>query len=65
MGTLENFVSSRKTVFDMKLLSSLEFEVLLTKLSFNDIADIYNTILSHEESDSGKGSENGEEGGGR
>ena len=49
----------------MKLLSSLEFEVLLTKLSFNDIADIYNTILSHEESDSGKGSENGEESGGR
>lgn len=63
MGTLENFVSSRNTVFDMKLLSSLEFEVLLRKLSFKDIADI--TILGHEESDSGEGSENGEESGER
>ena len=60
MGTRENFVSSRKTGFDMKLLSSLEFEVL-RKLSFKDIADIYNAILSHEESDSGERSENGEE----
>lgn len=63
MGTLENFVSSRNTVFDMKLLSSLEFEVFLRKLSFKDISDI--TILGHEESDSGKGSENGEESGER
>ena len=65
-GALEYFISRRKTVFDRKLLSNLEFEILLGKLSLKEKADIYNAVHGGDDSacDSDEESENGEESGG-
>lgn len=53
-------------MFDRKLLSNLEFEILLGKLSLKEKADIYNAVHGGDDSacDSDEEGENGEESGG-
>ena len=59
----EYFACSRKTVFRMGLLSNMEIEILLGKLSFKEKADIYNAVFGYDEGggDSDEGNESGEE----
>ena len=61
----EYFVCSRKTVFDMMLLSKFEYEILLGKISFKEKADIYNAVNGYDDKgcDCDKESESGDENG--
>ena len=65
-GTLEYFISRRKTVWQ-EVVVKFGFEILLGKLSFKEKADIYNAVQGGDDSacDSDEESENGEESGGR
>jgi len=66
IGVHLSILFPEEKLFDMKLLSNLEFEILLGKLSFKEKADIYNAIHGDDDSacDSDEESENGEESGG-
>lgn len=66
IGVHLSILFTEEKLFDKKLLSNLEFEILLGKLSFKEKADIYNAFHGGDDSacESDEESENGQESGG-
>ena len=46
-NTLRYFVSSRETVFSMKLMEQFDANILLGQQSFKQCADVYNYLNRH------------------